>query len=447
MVIALCVIMNIIEGYDILVIGFAASGVVAEWKISAAEVGLLISAGLMGMAVGSTVVAPVADRIGRRPLTLICLAVATLGMLLSAAAGAYAQLWAYRFVTGIGVGGVMVSLPVIIAEFSSKRARGTSVAFFALGLPTGGLIGGSIAATVATEFGWRATFLSGAAFSLVTALAMVKLLPESIDFLITRRPADALVRINELLRKMRLAPVAELPEPTVTERGNARAAILKGRNGIRSALLWLSFFALFGALYFASNWMPRLLQQSGLSAQQGIGGGIMINLGGIAGSLLMTVLALRFGSQVLAIVTLAGACVVFVAMAAVFGSLSATLVTAVLMGMLLYALGASLFALGPSIYPVAVRATALGWAIGVGRIGAILTPLLAGVLVDAGWSGVGLFELFSIPLGLAAIGMVALRFIRPSDVTSPAAAVSVTAPDASGSIASDADPEPDLTSA
>jgi benzoate transport len=414
LVVALCVVMNIIEGYDILVMGFAASGVVAEWRISAGAVGFLISAGLMGMAAGSTVVAPLADRIGRRPLTLSCLAVATLGMLLSAATASYGQLWACRFVTGLGVGGVMVSLPVIIAEFSTSRARGTSVAFFALGLPTGGLLGGSVAALVASEFGWRATFLSGAALSLVTALAMTGLLPESLDFLLTRRPTRALARVNRLLDRMGLAPLGELPPPAAGELGNVRAAVLTGRNAVRSGLLWFGFFALFGALYFASNWMPRLLEQSGLSAQQGIGGGIMINLGGIAGSLLMTVIALRVGSRTLAVVTLTGAGVVFVAMALVLGSLSATLVVAVLMGMLLYALGASLYALGPSLYPAAIRTTALGWAVGVGRIGAIVTPLVAGVLVDAGWSGVGLFELFAIPLFLAAAGMVALRFIKPA---------------------------------
>lgn len=420
LVIALCVVMNVLEGYDILVMGFAASGVVGEWGISASEVGLLISAGLIGMAAGSTIVAPLADRIGRRPLTLGCLAVATLGMALSAGAGGYGELWACRFVTGLGVGGVMVGLPVLIAEFSNRRARGTSVAFFALGLPTGGLLGGSVAALVASHYGWRATFVSGAVLSLVTAVAMVRLLPESLDFLLTRRPKGALARVNRLLTRMRLAPVTELPVPEPPDVGNVRAAVLTGRNAVRSALLWLGFFALFGALYFASNWMPRLLEQSGLSAQQGIGGGIMINLGGIAGSLLMTLVALRFGSQVLAAVTLTGAAAVFVAMAFVLGDLTATLVVAVLMGMLLYALGAALYALGPSLYPVGVRSTALGWAVGVGRIGAIVTPLLAGVLVDAGWSGVGLFELFAIPLLLAALGMAALRFVKPSATAAPA---------------------------
>ena len=214
-----------------------------------------------------------------------------------------------------------------------------------------------------------------------------------------------------------MATFRELPLATKGEIGDLRSAVLTGRNAARSVLLWLGFFALFGALYFASNWMPRLLEQTGLSAKQGIGGGIMINLGGIAGALLMTVVALKVNSRILALVTLTGAGIVFVAMAAVLGRLAATLVVAVLMGALLYSLGAALYALGPALYPVAVRATALGWAVGVGRIGAIITPIVAGVLVDAGWTGVGLFQLFAIPLLLAAIGLVVLgRLERASAV-------------------------------
>jgi MFS family permease len=370
------------------------------------------------MAIGTTLVAPVGDRIGRRKLTLSCLGVATIGMLLSAAATDYTQLWVCRFVTGIGVGGVMIGLPVIIAEFSTKRAHGTAVGFFALGLPTGGLLGGSVAAFVASGYGWRATFLSGAALSLVTTLAMLRVLPESIEFLITRRPPNALDRVNRLLERMHLASLRELPQPTAGETGSVRTTVLAGRSGVRSVLLWLGFFALFGALYFAGNWMPRLLEQTGLSARQGISGGIMINLGGIAGALLTTVVALKVNSRILAVATLTGTGAIFIAMAAAFGSLPATLAVAVVMGALLYSLGAALYALGPSLYPVAVRATALGWAVGVGRIGAIITPLIAGVLVDAGWSGVGLFQLFAAPLFLAAIGMIVVGRLKPSSSTS-----------------------------
>jgi benzoate transport len=414
LVIALCVIMNIVEGYDILVMGFAASGVVAEWHITASQVGLLISAGLMGMAVGSTVIAPTADRIGRRNMTLICLGIATVGMALSALTTGYGQLWACRFLTGLGVGGVMVSLPVIIAEFSNARGRGTCVAFFALGLPMGGLIGGSVAALFASEFGWRATFVSGAVLSLATALTMLKLLPESLDFLITRRPHGALLRVNLALRRMGLEPLSELPAPTVNEVGNVRFAVLTGRNAVRSVFIWVCFIALFGGIYFASSWMPRLLEQSGLSAQQGINGGIMLNLGGVVGALLMTVIALRFSGTTLALVSLAANTVIFLAMRLVIGHLALTMIIAVLMGVMLYALGAALFNIAPLQYPVAVRSTAVGWAIGIGRIGAILAPIVAGVLVDVGWTGADLFGLFSIPLFLAVLGMIGLKIVRPS---------------------------------
>lgn len=131
--------MNIIEGFDILV-----------------------------MAVGAAALTPLADRLGRRPLTLIGLVVASAGMLLSTLASGYVQLGLCRLLTGLGVGAVIANLPVIVSEYSNRRTRGLSIAFFAVGLPLGGVVGGSTAALVTAEFGWRATFLFGGALSAVT---------------------------------------------------------------------------------------------------------------------------------------------------------------------------------------------------------------------------------------------------------------------------------------
>jgi MFS family permease len=329
MVVALCLVMNIVEGFDILVMSFAASGVVREWHLNGSQIGLLLSSGLIGMAFGSAGLAPLADRIGRRPLTLTGLSVAAVGMLCSTLTSGYGQLGLCRLFTGIGVGAVIASLPVIITEYSNTRSRGTAIAFFAVGLPLGGVIGGSIAALVTAEFGWRATFALGAVLTIGTAAGMAKLLPESLDYLLNRRPAGALERVNALLVRMKQEPLTALPDPEPAVRHQIAASILRGRNGVRTILLWLSFFCLLGGLYFAASWTPRLLEQNGLSAQQGINAGILLNLGGVAGTLLITVLALRFSSHVLASVTLAGAFVAFVLMTVSLGSLSATMIAAV----------------------------------------------------------------------------------------------------------------------
>lgn len=411
MVVVLCLVMNVVEGFDILVMAFAASGVAAEWQLTASQVGLLLSSGLIGMALGSALVAPLADRIGRRPLTLACLAVATAGMALSALATGAVQLGLCRVLTGIGVGGVIASLPVIIAEYSNRRGRGTSTAFFAVGLPLGGVVGGSIAALVTAGYGWRATFLLGAALSLVTVLAMAAVLPESIDHLVARRPADALARTNKILARMRIAPLDALPAPADPASTGIGPNVLRGRNGVRSALLWVAFFCLFSATYFAGSWTPRLLEQSGLSAQQGISGGILLNAGGVVGVLVVAALALRLTVNTLAVAALLLGALAFVLMTVVLGNLGATMLAVVVVGVMVNANGALLFVVAPGLYPASVRATAVGWALAVGRLGAIVAPVLAGVLVEIGWSGRGLFGLFALPLVLAAGAIAGLTVL------------------------------------
>lgn len=420
MVVALCLVMNVVEGFDILVMAFAASGVASEWHLTASQVGLLLSSGLIGMALGSALMAPLADRIGRRPLTLAGLATATLGMALSTVTADAVQLGLCRLVTGIGVGSVIASLPVLIAEYSNKRGRGTSTAFFAVGLPLGGVVGGSIAALVTAGYGWRATFLLGAAMSLLTVLAMAAVLPESIDYLAARRPANALTRMNAILARMRIAPLDTLPAPADPTSTGIAQHVLRGPNGLRSLLLWVAFFCLLSATYFAGSWTPRLLEQSGLSAQQGLSGGILLNAGGVVGVLLVAALALRLSVNTLAVAALLVGALAFGLMTVALGSLAATMVAAVLVGLSVNANGALLYAVAPGLYPAAVRTTAVGWALAVGRLGAIVAPLVAGLLVDLGWSGRGLFGLFAVPLVVAAAAIAGVTVLGSrQDAASP----------------------------
>lgn len=412
-VVALCLAMNVVEGFDLLVMAFAASAVAAEWQLSGSQIGLLLSAGLIGAVVGSTTLAPLADRIGRRPLVLLCLTIATTGMVLSTLASGISTLGLFRFLTGVGVGGVMAGLPVIVSEYSNLRARGTSIAFFAVGLPLGGVVGGVIAALVTAQYGWRATFALGAVLSVVAIAIVFRALPESLDYLTARRPADSLKRVNTILARMDMRPLAELPASTRSAAVGVRSAIFRGRNGIRTGLLWLMFFSLLSGLYFAANWTPRLLEQSGLSAQQGISGGIVLNVGGVVGILIVTVLALRARSAVIAAVTIAGAGLAFLGMVVSFGSLAPTLVAAVAIGLMLNANGAAVHAIAPAMYPVEVRTTGMGWASAFGRVGAIAAPIVAGVLVDRGWNGPQLFAAFSVPLFVAAGATIVLLAIRP----------------------------------
>jgi benzoate transport len=409
--VAICTVLNMLDGFDVLVVAFTASALAADWALSGSQLGVLLSAGLFGMAGGSLFLAPWADRFGRRSIILTCLALITAGMLLSAASQNMVQLAVLRVITGVGIGGMLASIGVITSEYSSHRWRSTNISVQATGYPIGAFIGGAIAAVLIQSYGWRAAFLFGAVASAIMFPVVIRSLPESLDFLLARRPARAFERLNELLRRMQRPPIKQLPEapaPSSAPRTPLQGLFAEGRT--RSTLLiWSSFFLIMFSFYFIMSWTPRLLATAGLSAQQGITGGVLMNGGGIFGGAVFALLASRLRLKWLT----SGFLAVTAVSTAMFGFVAAELapafVIAAAIGMFLIGSMAGLYSLAPSLYPASARTTGMGWAIGIGRIGAILAPMLAGVLVDARWTTPYLYCAFAIPLIGSALTTAALR--------------------------------------
>jgi MFS family permease len=232
-------------------------------------------------------------------------------------------------------------------------------------------------------------------------------LPESIDFLLARRPAGALERLNRVLREMGHPAIATLP-PAPAGPPPARNPV--GRLFADSAAaptlaIWCAFFMLMFSFYFVTSWTPKLLVDAGLSTRQGITGGVLLNLGGIAGGTLFGLFAPQVPLKRLTIVSFAGTA----ASMFVFGLSATTLAVAfpvaLGIGVFLFASMVGLYAATPLLYPAAIRATGMGWAIGIGRIGAILAPVTAGLLVDRGWDAGQVYCAFALPL-LAGIACV-----------------------------------------
>jgi MFS family permease len=180
--IAICIALVMLDGFDVLVMAFTAASVSAEWKLTGAQLGMLFSAGLFGMAAGSLFLAPLADRFGRQAIILLCLTVIAAGMGLSALAHSGFQMAAARAFTGLGIGGMLASVGVITAEYASNKWRSTAVAFQATGYPIGATIGGSIAAVLLEVHGWRSVFVFGAVVTAAMIPLVVWRLPESVDF-------------------------------------------------------------------------------------------------------------------------------------------------------------------------------------------------------------------------------------------------------------------------
>jgi len=410
---AICVVLNMLDGFDVLVMAFTAPAVSSDWSLRGAELGYLLSAGLFGMAGGSLFVAPWADRFGRRAIILFCLILICAGMFLSTVAQGVGQLAAFRVLTGIGIGGMLASLNVITSEYSSKKWRSTAISIQVIGYPIGATIGGTIAAVLIAQYGWRSAFLFGAIASLAMIPLVIWRLPESLDFLIAKRPANALQRLNRLMLGMGREQVAQLPEAPSTEqryvKGNPLGQLFSGSLARSTLLIWISFFLLMFAFYFVLSWTPKLLVAAGMSNQQGITGGVLLNVGGIIGGVLFAWLSSRLNLKKLAAAYLLITAAALVLFAAFATNLAMAFLIAILIGAFIFGSMAGLYSLAPILYPAGIRTTGMGWAIGIGRIGAMIAPTIVGFLIDGGWKTSDLYYAFAIPLVIAMLTTVALR--------------------------------------
>lgn len=409
-VVAICVIINTLDGFDVLVISFTAPEIAAEWSLDPQSLGVLFSAGLFGMAAGSLFIAPLADRIGRRNILLLCLSMISLGMLLSALTQGLYQLVAMRAFTGLGIGGALASLTTIAAEYSSSKRESFSISLVQSGYPIGASIGGVISAFLIVNYSWRAAFLFGALCSLLMIPLVLRCLPESLEYLVSRKPAGALEKLNQLLARLGQSKIDSMPEDKAdsTDRPTRVVDIVSPSLRRSTLLIWGAFFMVMLSFYFVLSWTPTLLTEAGLNVEQGISGAVLINIGGIIGGTTLGYFAARFGAA-----RLTGSYMVVCAVAMViFGYTSVSLPIMLLLGFIIgfFIFGSmiGLYSIVPSIYDASIRNTGMGWAIGIGRIGAILGPSLAGFLLSQGWSGAECFLVFALPLLLSMVCVVLL---------------------------------------
>jgi benzoate transport len=404
------VCLNMLDGFDILAMSFAANGVKSDWHLAGTQLGFLFSAGLVGMGLGSLVLGPVADLRGRRPVVLFSVALAGVGMLGSAATQGFWGLLVMRTVTGFGIGGAIACVAVVVSEFSSNRWRAAALAAFSTGYPIGATLGGLLTKYTIDRYGWQSAFVIGGVMTLLLLPVAWFRLPESLDFLLARQPTGALTRANVLLAAMRLPAITTLPGSAAASRPGHESVIseLKLILTPTTAFVWTTFFFTMAAFYFILSWTPRLLTQAGLSATQGLTGGVILNLGGIVGCGGFAIAAAFADARRLLIVSLVGSAILIVLFGLVLAHLDLALWTALFLGIIANSAMSGLYAVGPPLYPAVARATGMGWAIGVGRIGAILAPLLSGALLDSGWQPRQLYFLYALSFAIAVIATLAI---------------------------------------
>ena len=410
MIVAMAAIMNLLDGFDVLALAFTATAIRNEFGLTAIELGYLLSAGLFGMAAGSLFLAPLADKIGRRPLLLMAVLLSTIGMLGSAFISQYQWLGFWRVITGLGVGGILAGTNVITSEYSSRKWRSFAISVYAAGFGVGAVLGGMFAVMLQGEYGWRSVFLAGAILTGIFLVLLFIWLPESIDFLTTKQPKNAEVQLNLIAKKIGLAGDWKLPAKTEKVKTKLPISQLFSEKYLHSTLLiWTAFFAIMFSFYFISSWTPALLKEAGMTTEQSVSVGMMISLGGTCGALIYGLLASRWTARsvlILFTVLSSAATIIFILSSSV---LWIAMVFGILVGTLMNGCISGLYTLNPLTYDANIRSTGVGWSIGIGRIGAILAPTIAGQLLDMGWDKQSLY--FGVGFVML-ISTVAILFLK-----------------------------------
>lgn len=414
--VSICVFLNLIDGFDVLVMAFTATAVSSFWQLSGAQLGYLLGAGLLGMSLGSLFVAPWADKLGRRPLVLVCLITSGIGMILSAVSMTPIQLGITRVITGIGIGGILACSNVLASEYASARWRSLALSLQSTGYAIGALFGGLFAIFLIEHYGWRSVFLVGGSATLTMIPVVYFLLPESIDFLITKQPSNALGKINKLAKKLNFQLLEKLPERNdLDSKGKSSIARLFTRQYLQKTVwLWAAFFLVFFGFYFVMNWTPKLLASAGQTAQQGITGGMLLSGGGIVGSALLGLLSSKFKTAHVQAAFLIITAITMVFFVKTSGLPGYGIVVGLLLGVTVNGCVAGLYAIAPTVYDPSVRTTGVGFAIGVGRAGGILSPVVAGFLIDDGWQPASLFTAYAIAFTLAALVILKMSYAKRS---------------------------------
>lgn len=415
LIVAVITYLNALDGYDLVATAFTAPHLSEQFGIGPATLGWVLSAALLGVGIGAAILGPLADRFGRRSIVLVSLLIDIVGLVMTGFATSAGTFIFWRLITGIGVGGVLASVTVVITEFSNVRFRGLAMAIYASGYGLGATLCGVLAGRLIPTQGWEWVFFTGAALSVVALVLAFAVLPESVDVLSARGDIEGVRKVSKRIghgTEVELAPVTRSEKTPYSE--------LVSPNFLSTTVrLWIAFALVNFGFAFANSWTPKLLNESGMTAQQGILGGIMIAFGGTIGSLIFGVITTKVAPRTLLIAFSVLGAVTLVAFISCVSMPAVAFPLGILVGMLLNGCVTGMYTVTPLAYPSRLRATGVGAALAVARAGSVLGPLIIGFLAEAGW---GPRPLYVTAACVFVVSAVALAGLKPAATAAPAAA-------------------------
>jgi AAHS family 4-hydroxybenzoate transporter-like MFS transporter len=401
-VIVLCGALVFLDGYDIQTLAVSVNWLSSEWQLTRGDFTFAQTAAVVGYALSATLVAGLGDRWGRRPILILAALLMGTASLFTALSENVAQLTFWRFLTGAGFGASIPNATAITSEFVPARRRAALITAMYANIALGAVVAGFAAPPVYAAFGWQAVFILGGVGPLIVGLMLWLGLPESVRFLMEKRPDDK--RIAAIVS--RLAPGVDSRNVTLAARSDVKQqsvlALLAPGYRPRTLLLWAGVALNMFSLFFLISWLPALLNTVGWSPADASRGGVMLQIGGIISGLIMAWYVDR-GRTVPAMVT------AYLVTAASFGLFLILPPDSGVWWLLLLAIGSgtsgtqfAFNALSAAFYPPLIRSTGVGWAVGVGRIGAIFGPAFGGFILSAKLATPYVLGLLIIPVLLSA---------------------------------------------
>jgi AAHS family 4-hydroxybenzoate transporter-like MFS transporter len=379
----LCAAILFVEGFDTQAIAYVSPALSKDWGLQRGVLGPVFSAGLFGLLCGSLLVAPLADRIGRRKIIIWSVLLFGSLTLVTAAVTNLTELISMRFITGLGLGGAMANAVALAAEYSPAQRRASIVMAVFTGFPTGSAIGGFVAALMIPTLGWEAVFICGGGLTLALWLVLLLRLPESICFLaLTRDRAPQVARLLQRIDRSLDADQAihfTMDETRATG-VTVRHLFSKGWKRI-TPLLWVIFFMSLLNVYLLASWLPTMIHSRGISVEYAVIATALLQVGGIAGALVLSVFTGRFGAhRIMPCAYLAAAgCIASISLTG--SSVGLTMLAVFCAGFTVIGCQNCNNGLASVIYPTSFRATGIGWANGIGRAGSISGPMIAGFML------------------------------------------------------------------
>jgi AAHS family benzoate transporter-like MFS transporter len=392
------------DGYDLVVFGTVVPVLIEQWNLTSVEAGAMGSYGLFGMMFGAIFFGTLADRIGRKNVIVITVVLFSLFTLLCGFAQTPTMFSTFRFLAGLGLGGIMPNVIALLTDYSPQSMRNMLVSIVLCGYSVGGILAPLLGIILMPSFGWESIFWI-AGLPLLLLPLMYKQLPETSSHLIrTGKKKELFAILSKVSPGSTFTASDEIVELTAPETKVPIVGLFKEKRALSTIMFWIAFFSCLLMVYGLNTWLPKLMMEAGYALNSSLGFLIALQSGAIIGTLIIARLCDKYGSKKMLIPMYASGAVALTLLG--FGG------SPFLIYFLVAVAGAATIgaqnivqAYVSQYYPAYIRSTALGMASGVGRIGGMLGPLLGGFLLSVSLPIQLNFIAFAIPGVIAAIAL------------------------------------------